>query len=216
MKRAGGRTVPVLVTDRETFTESTAILDFAERAAPRPGAIWPLDPSARADAERMVAELDTGLGVASRVLAYDHLLPRPDAFLVAVGRPLSAGERVLVRGGLPLLAPLIRRRFGVGREGARAATRVVDAAFDRAAVRLGRSGGFLVGDAVSGADFSFAALASPLLLPPEHPVYDGTRLELLPPAFRDEVVRLRAHPAGRHALRVYAEFRGAPRGWIAD
>ena len=60
----------------------------------------------------------------------------------------------------------------------------------------------------TAADLTFAALTSPVLLPP------GTRApypapDAVPAAMRTEVLRLRDTPGGRFALRMLAEERGS-------
>ena len=71
---------------------------------------------------------------------------------------------------------------------------------------------YLVGDRFRAADLTFAALASPMLLPAgcgaAYPV-----LHEVPPAMREEVRGLRDPEAGRFVLRLYSEERvRAPRG----
>jgi glutathione S-transferase len=80
---------------------------------------------------------------------------------------------------------------------------IVEQTFDEIAERLRGAESFLVGERLSFADVTFAALAAPLLLPPHHPVPHPSP-RLLGAQDRDLVLRLRAHPAGAFALRVYA------------
>ena len=72
--------------------------------------------------------------------------------------------------------------------------------------RLARGRGYLVGDRFTAADLTFAALAAPVLLPPEYgwplPSIDDGPIELL--ELRD---RLRSRPAGTFALRLYKHER---------
>ena len=67
---------------------------------------------------------------------------------------------------------------------------------------------YLVADRFSAADLAFAALAAPLVVPPEY----GTPLpqpEDLPAHMAERVRAWREHPAGRFAMRLFAEQRGA-------
>jgi glutathione S-transferase len=82
---------------------------------------------------------------------------------------------------------------------------------DARLVRERRLYPFLLGDRFIAADLAFAALAAPVLLPPRY----GLPLpppEAMPDAMAREVRRLRAHPAGVFADRVYAEERGRAAG----
>jgi glutathione S-transferase len=76
--------------------------------------------------------------------------------------------------------------------------------------QLGDGRPFLVGERFSAADLTFAALASPLLLPPQCGA-SYPALDIVSETMRDEVLRLRETAAGRFALRLYAQHRaGAP------
>ena len=73
---------------------------------------------------------------------------------------------------------------------------------------------FLLGDGFTAADLTFAALAAPMLLPSGY----GSPLpppDAMPPVMAQEVYRLRAHPAGQFADRLYAEERVRPAGQFA-
>ena len=65
---------------------------------------------------------------------------------------------------------------------------------------------YLVGDSFTAADMSFAALAAPLVLPPEYSIALPA-IEQLPPELGKEVRALRATPAGSFALRMFRDHR---------
>lgn len=205
-KRAGGKTVPILVTSEGTFTDSTDILAFVDAKAPEDRKIWPRDPEARQKAQALEDDFDRGLGKASRVLAYHYLLPEPDKLMAAIGARLSRAERWIFRAGLPLLSRLIRKQYRVNDENARRSLTAVHEAFDTAERALAEGGRYLVGDKITGADIAFAALSAPVLCPPGHPAYD-VALHQLPLSMQPEVKRLRARPAGQHVLSLYAKNR---------
>jgi glutathione S-transferase len=78
--------------------------------------------------------------------------------------------------------------------------------FDEIAERLCDGRRFLVDDRFTAADLTFAALAAPVLLPERY----GSPLpppEAMPDAMSREVSRLRDHPAGIFAARLYREER---------
>lgn len=88
-----------------------------------------------------------------------------------------------------------------------AATKELEQLFDKLGARLqGRR--YLCGDgtAFTAADLTFASLAYPVVFPEEFGDVMIAR-EDLPDEFRQLVDRLRATPAGQHALRCYQEHR---------
>jgi glutathione S-transferase len=205
-RRVGGKTVPVLVTDEGVFTDSTDILAFVDRKAPEGRKLWPSDPEARKKALELEDDFDRGLGKATRVLAYFHLLPNPKKLTKIIGLRLSSTERFVLRNGLPLLAPVIRKQYRVTEENAERSLEAIHKAFDRADEALATGNQYLLGDTLSGADITFAALAAPILVPPGHPAFDAAMHEL-PLALQPVVKRLRARPSGQLVMRLYEKER---------
>src|SRR5437879_5823183 len=77
VRRTGGRTVPVLVTDRGTFTDSTDILKHLDTIGAECKRLYPADGEARREVEQLEDLFDTRLGPATRIYAYHHGLPNP-------------------------------------------------------------------------------------------------------------------------------------------
>jgi glutathione S-transferase len=203
---AGGRrTVPCLITPQGAQADSTDILRWVDRRGHAPA----LFPEA-ADAQEIAAleeDFDRKLGPASRRLAYFYLLDHPEqlrSLLVSAG----AGWEARFGGALfPLLRSMIVRGLGVNPAGAERSRQVVDETFARVEARLADGRPYLCGDRFTAADLTFAALATPLLLPERiaalFPV--GARTAS---AFWDMIDSHRTRPAGRFALRLYEKDRG--------
>ena len=122
-------------------------------------------------------------------------------------------ERVIFRAGRPVVGVAIRRYLGVDRAAAAAALERIDRAFDDVAQRLSDGRRFLLGERFTAADLTFAALSAPMLLPDRY----GSPLpppEAMPDTLAREVRRLRSHPAGKFADRLYREER-ARTAWSA-
>ena len=176
----------------------------AARSADR--AFEPADPVELAEAVRIERWLDADLGPHTRRWTYSEMrdereLARaynltgvPDSERALFPRPLPAA----VRGGQArarrdagddgrLQAPRAR---GV-RRGGRAARRW--AAVPRRRALLAR-------------DFSFAALAAPVLMPDQYGI-PLPKLHELPAAWAEDIAGLRAHPRGTFALRMFADYR---------
>jgi glutathione S-transferase len=113
-----------------------------------------------------------------------------------------------LRSGWPFLRRFVARALGIvpGIE-------VQDEAavfheLDHVAELLSDGRPYLCGERFGAADLTFAALCAPVIIPPEY----GVALpqpDLLQPSTVALVKRAREHPAGRFALALFAERRGA-------
>lgn len=204
-----GRSTPQLVGDGVALGDSTDILVWIQgrsEAAWRP---YPDDPAARAEVEQLEDDFDRGLGPHTRRLAYHHLLPHAELVAEAVGRSDSAWEARAFRLGYPLIRRVMARSMRIDAAGAERSRARIDGQFAAVAERLSDGRRHLVGDRFTAADLSFAALAAPVLLPAEYGGFDGAPPEV-PEPMRREIERLASTPAGRFALRLYAEERRPP------
>jgi glutathione S-transferase len=162
-RRMGGRTIPLLVMDGETFTDSSAIVAELERRAPDPP-LYPHDPAERERALALEDFFDEDLGHEVRRVALDAARHNPEIAVSAVGPKLG---RVLgaLRGPIHAVAD---RYYGITPETVERAWEKIAAAVDRFHAERGASG-YLAGDAFSIADLTFAALLSPTVVPPGFP-----------------------------------------------
>jgi glutathione S-transferase len=78
--------------------------------------------------------------------------------------------------------------------------------FDAVADRLADGRRRLVGDRLTAADLTFAALAAAVLMPPEYSV-PLPQPDELPAAMAATVRELREHPAGAYALELFRTER---------
>jgi glutathione S-transferase len=123
-----------------------------------------------------------------------------------VEQGIPRGEQVLFRFGRPGIMAFVRWGLRIGPEGAKKSEARIDSVFGEVESRLARGRGYLVGDRLTAADLTFAALAGPVLLPPEYG-WPLPSIEDGPPELRDLRDRLRSRPAGNFALRLYKEER---------
>lgn len=207
-KAGGGRSVPVFVADDgEVVADSTDILRWADRAIAPDQRLYPARELGGA-AAALEDALDEGLGPDSRLWMYHETLPVSKRLRPWAEVGLPRWERLVFRGSGPLVSIAISRFLGVNDASAVAALERVDRVFDDVAERLADGRRFLLGDRFTAADLTFGALSAPMLLPGGY----GSPLpppEAMPGAAAHHIRRLRAHPAGAFADRLYREERWA-------
>ncbi len=207
LRAGGGRTVPVLAVDgRPTLADSTDILHFLDREAPADRRLFPADAEARAEVERLEDLFDRRLGPHGRRLLYYHLLPDRDLTVRLFQSGSPGWEGRAASRLFPAMRAMMRRGMRIDTRGAERSKKHVDEVFAQVAERLADGRRYLLGDTFTAADLAFAALSAPCVVPPEYGVPLPT-LDEIPPAAADLVRAYRATPAGRFALRLYAEDR---------
>jgi glutathione S-transferase len=208
-RAGGGRTVPVLVTATgEVLDDSTRILRWADTQGDPARALYPAG-DAGAEAAALERRFDDGLGPDGRLWMYHETLPVVDELAPWALAGIPRWERRVFRVSGRFVDRAIRRFLDIDAATAHAARERVEAEFDDVAQRLADGRRFLLGDRFTAADLTFAALAAPVLLPERY----GSPLpppEAMPASMAEEVRRLRAHPAGAFAQRLYDEERARP------
>jgi len=106
----------------------------------------------------------------------------------------------------PLVRLLMKRFMNVTPERSLASRDRTREVFDQVGRRIADGRPFLLGDRFGVADLTFAALAAPLVVPPEHPKFKVDP-ETVPAALRAEQQALSASPAGEFVRRIYREHR---------
>ena len=219
LRAGGGLTVPVLVTPDGTIRESVHIVAYADRhiadhhiAGRR---LLPSDPDARAEVESLCRRFDEGLGPSTRRLLYVQMLPARELTLHYNNQGLPRWEDQAIRRAWPLITGLVKRVLAI-----EPGVEVQDEAavfreFDFVATILADGRPYLCGDRFSAADLTFASLAAPMVVPLEYAV-SLPQPEILPAAMADIARRARDHPAGSHALRMFADHRHEPAPVHAD
>jgi glutathione S-transferase len=209
-RAGGGRSVPVFVADDgEVVADSTDILRWAERHLAPDQHLYPGGELGHR-ASALEEAFDDGLGPDSRLWIYHATLP-----VVARLRPwaevgLRGWERLVFRRAGPLVNIALSRALGITDASAAAALENVERVFDDVAARLTDGRPFLLGERFTAADLTFAALSAAMLLPGGY----GSPLpppEAMPAPAAQTIRRLRAHPAGVFADRLYRDERWARR-----
>lgn len=205
-RAGGGRTVPVFVTsDGHVIPDSSDILRWTDDRTKPERRLYP-EGELGEEAAKLETWLDEGFGPDGRLWLYHETLPVVHDLdeWVTVGIP--RWEKRFFRMGGPMIEWSMRRALGVTAAASVAALGRVDDVFDDIAGRLADGRRFLLGDRFTAADLTFAALAAPMIVPARY----GSPLpplEALPEGATREMRRLREHPAGVFAERLYAEER---------
>ena len=205
-RAGGGTTAPVLVCGERVLADSAEILEWADAQAPAERRIYPDEDADRAEIRRLERDFDRRLGPEGRRWMYNELRGCREIALAYATTGVPAWERRV----MPLLYPLvwrgIDRYLDVTPHTAALSEVVVRASFDEVAGLLADGRPFLWGERFSAADLTFSALAASVLMPPQYGVPLPQPGEL--PEHTSGMVReLRAHPAGRHAMKMFSEQR---------
>jgi glutathione S-transferase len=206
LPRTGTRTVPVLLREGQPpLTSSHDILRHCDTLLPEAKRLYP---EPHADTVRAVElELDRGLGVDTRRLAYCFVARSAPLFRAGFSSSLPKLEATLVDALSPVLRYALGRAFKVSESARRRTKEKVDRIFDDFARRLdGRP--YLVGDRFTAADLTFVALAAPVLAPGR----DLDALRVSDPEFVALVEQYRSHPAALYAEQIHVRHRSATRG----
>jgi glutathione S-transferase len=205
-RAGGGFTVPVLVTPEGAIGDSAEILAWVDERTPHQDRLFPAEPRAREEVERLCRRFDEVLGPRGRRLMYIHMFPAPELALPFNNAGVPSWEDRMIRYGWPLARRFVGHALEIrpGIEDEDEA--MIWGEFDYVAGLLADGRPYLCGERFGAADLTFAALGAAILAPPEY----GTRLpqpDVMPPPMAALVERARQHPAGRYALALFTEHR---------
>ena len=163
------QSMPMLAADGEHLTDSTRILEWLEvHRAPFPLILR--DPLVRAAVMEAEARFDQA-GVHLLRWVYAGLLQNRSLALGLWTLDANIAQWLTLRVGFPLARRFFQKGLGFDLRQMGRSRRIIDrtlAELDRLA-ETGRP--YLVGDALTAADITAAALLSPLACPDEHPIY---------------------------------------------
>jgi glutathione S-transferase len=207
VKRAGGGlTAPVLVWDGRVLPDSSDILEALDSEAPPDRRLYPEDEGTAAEVRALEDDYDEGLGPEGRRWMYFEMRGRRRLATEYGLQGVPSWQRRSFPYLYPVATRIIDHVLEVTPETAAASEKAVNATFDQVAERLSDGRPYLCGERFTAADLTFAALAAPLVMPPEYGV-TLPQPEVLPEPMASKVRALRAHPAGEHALRMFREER---------
>ncbi len=202
--KAGGETVPVLVTEDGNFTDSTDILKYLDSLVLVTKTI-----SNNSQQRQQVKELeelfDEKLGTAVRSWAYFYIIDNSKIIQPKWTQNVPSVEKFLFPVIYPAMRSLVIKKYDVNAESATQYYQQIENVFAKVTELLADGRKYLVGDKISAADFAFASLAAPILQPTEHPIKSDS--EELPAEFLSKINKLKETVAGKFALNLYATKR---------
>lgn len=205
-RKHGGRSVPVLVTKSGNFTDSTDILHYLDMLSPESQRLYPKEPEMRREVEELEELFDARLGADTRNWAYFYRSGDRHTMRRAWCNSTPVLERIGFEIAFPFMSRKVRQVYSITADSAAAALQGIKEIFEIVNQRLAGGKTYLAGDIISAADITFAALAAPVLLPPEHPV-TVAKIEELPIEMAAVIKELQSTAAGVYALRLYREQR---------
>ena len=205
-KRNERGTVPVLVHGSNRFADSTDILKHVD-AVCGGDLLYPRDADLRREVEVLEERFDTELGPHTRRWAYGQALPHTKSMRALWVRGVPLLEAGVIHMITPLVRRLVRMAYKITPQTAQRSLERVRGVFRQADELLSDGRRYLAGERFTAADLTFAALAAPVLLPPECRAVQPA-LDDVPAAMRDEILRFRETDAGRFALRMFSQERG--------
>ncbi|MBX2855109.1 MAG: glutathione S-transferase family protein [Rhodobacteraceae bacterium] len=198
--------LPILtLADGTVVQGSSAILDWAERHKPADAPSLAPDPTHAADAEAAEQRLDKVLGVHARRHFYSEaMVEHPGTVKPIFAEGLSPWRKLLLGAMWGGLRKLMIKGMDLGPEQRIESRDKIAAELDWLDGLLAGGRGFLFGDRLSRADISAAALMSPLILPPEHPIYAEVTP---PPKVKADCAAWAERPSMRWAAALYRDHR---------
>src|SRR5580692_1277967 len=194
----------LLLADGRALCDSTDIARWASATVGRGDGPLFADPEVTAWVDRLGVEL----GPYTRLSAYYHALRSPTAMGALATGNVGTAQALAFRAIAPLGKRWLASKLRIDDARAARATERVNREVDRVEAHL-RGRDYLVGDAFTAADLTFAALMAPVLLVNRAEGYGATfpaPAELMPDA-RELVANLRARPAGQFVLALYRRHR---------
>jgi glutathione S-transferase len=202
-KKHGGTSVPVLVTADRAICDSTEILRYLDTL--QPGKLYPIEPAAQALGMELETLFDRSLGVNTRRWGYSYILT-PELVYPKWTQGVPFWEKLLFPIVFPKVKSIVSQSMDLTAESGVEAYREIERVFDRVDRILADGRQYLLGDRFSAIDLTFAALAAPVLQPPEHHILP-TPIDTLPLPAQTDIRNCQATSAGRFGLRLYREHR---------
>lgn len=204
MRHRTKRTLPALLTPHGTLRDSTDILKWIDSVVDPKARLYPTDDAKRREVEELEELFDEKLGPATRRWVYSYALRNRPLMVELMALKVPKVEALALKAASPLVIGFLKRGLRLGDPAIEKSIVRIAEIFEAMGKRLEHSK-YLVGDSLTAADLTFAALGSPVILPPQHPAVEA--LDQAPDEMRRTVEAMRELPAGKFITRLYREHR---------
>ena len=205
VQKAGGkRTTPVLETEEGVFTDSITISTWIQSQEKE---FLPYGKDEKQGRKILEAEEYFGrkIGPHTRRVIYYYLLPHKKLVMDAMGNPdTSEPVNPWFSRLFPMFRFLMRKGMKIDQVEMQSSIGKLRACLDE--IEEKAEGQFIVGDSLSIADISFAALLAPIVVPEKY----GAKMPILTDLDVDLqalIHEFRAHPTGQRCLWLYKSYR---------
>jgi glutathione S-transferase len=202
-KKYGGTSVPLLVTDKKSLTDSTDILRYLDTL--QPGKLYPPEPELQSLSSELETLFNQILGVNTRRWGYSYILT-PELIYPKWTQGVPTWEKLLFPIIFPRVTSIVSKSFDITDTSATESYREIDRVFTKVNEILADGRKYLLGDRFSAVDITFAALAAPILQPPKHHI-PPSPIDKLPDRMQADIRNCQASIAGQFGLRIYRENR---------
>lgn len=168
LKTRRATTVPIIEVNGVVVQDSTRILHWLERHRP-PFELMPGERVQRDRAMEVEAMFDR---IGSHIIryAYGTAFQQPDTVLRLWTVDANPWQERLMKTSFPLVAQMAKRAFNLSPEAVSRSEELIEDAVEWLEKQVAESG-YLVGDRLTVADVTAAALLAPIACPDEHPIY---------------------------------------------
>ncbi len=197
---------PVFIqTDRLIYTAESIIQDF-DATLPDSKRLFPANSDGQSKVYDLYELFTTTFNDSVQRYRYAELFRSKKNALTLLKKNVPFSDRLKYDFGYGGYKKKISRKLGLDNKDAVVFLVEVKKIFNQVDELLGDGRKYLVGNRFSAADLAFAAIAAPVLLPVE---YGGaqTKFNEISEEFRQEIIALRATPAGQFVLKMYQEER---------
>ncbi len=204
LKKVGARnTVPALVTDSGTLTDSCEILRYVD--AHSSCKLYP-EGALGVEVGAFETEVSSKFGPAIPRWAYFYLIPHRSLYTRICTQGAPGKERLVFGMMAPIIGLGMKKGLNINREAAERAAARIEEYLDKVSTMLSDGRRYLFGDQFTAADLTWAALAAP---PTGATGFRGSSASEgeVPAEMRAQVEKWRATPAGQFVHRLYAEHR---------